>query len=101
MRIPPESVDPRIKSFHWGDMTRGLFESFEAGCDDFEQGGSVGIGYLLLEAGELQTVPSPDAAAVQRLCAGQHVQQRRFAGAVAAHQTDPFAQLDAEPDFFE
>ncbi len=30
-RIPPESVDPRAKNFHWGDLTRGLFEAFERG----------------------------------------------------------------------
>jgi branched-chain amino acid aminotransferase len=32
-RIPPQSVSPRIKNFHWGDMNRALFEAFEAGCD--------------------------------------------------------------------
>jgi branched-chain amino acid aminotransferase len=32
-RIPPASVDPTIKNFHWGDMTRGLFEAYDAGCD--------------------------------------------------------------------
>lgn len=30
-RIPPESVDPRVKNFHWGDMVAGLFESYEKG----------------------------------------------------------------------
>ncbi len=32
-RIPPESVDPTIKNFHWGDMVRALFDSYEQGCD--------------------------------------------------------------------
>jgi branched-chain amino acid aminotransferase len=32
-RIPPQSVNPRVKNFHWGDMNRALFEAFEAGCD--------------------------------------------------------------------
>lgn len=32
-RIPPASIDPTIKSFHWGDMTRGLFEAYDLGCD--------------------------------------------------------------------
>jgi branched-chain amino acid aminotransferase len=32
-RIPPQSVNPRIKNFHWGDMNRALFEAFEAGCE--------------------------------------------------------------------
>lgn len=30
-RIPPESVDPTVKNFHWGDMVRGLFEAFDRG----------------------------------------------------------------------
>ncbi|MEM7506018.1 MAG: aminotransferase class IV [Pseudomonadota bacterium] len=32
-RIPPDSVDPRAKNYHWGDFTRGLFEAKEAGFD--------------------------------------------------------------------
>ena len=30
-RIPPSSVDPTVKNFHWGDMVRGLFEAYERG----------------------------------------------------------------------
>ena len=33
LRIPPQSVDPAIKNFHWGDLMRGVFESYEQGCD--------------------------------------------------------------------
>ncbi len=32
-RIPPESVDPTAKNYHWGDLTRGLFEALDAGFD--------------------------------------------------------------------
>lgn len=32
-RIPPESVDPTIKNFHWGDLTRAMFEASDAGAD--------------------------------------------------------------------
>ncbi|WP_207461731.1 aminotransferase class IV [Azospirillum sp. SYSU D00513] len=32
-RIPPESVEPRVKNFHWGDLTRGQFEALERGAD--------------------------------------------------------------------
>jgi branched-chain amino acid aminotransferase len=28
-RIPPGSVDPRVKNFHWGDLVRGLFEAYD------------------------------------------------------------------------
>jgi branched-chain amino acid aminotransferase len=33
LRIPPQSVDPTIKNFHWADLTRASIESYEAGCD--------------------------------------------------------------------
>jgi branched-chain amino acid aminotransferase len=31
-RIPSESVDPTIKNFHWGDLTRGLYEAYDRGA---------------------------------------------------------------------
>ena len=34
IRIPPESVDPTVKNYHWGDMTYGLFEAEDAGADN-------------------------------------------------------------------
>jgi branched-chain amino acid aminotransferase len=27
-RIDPRAVDPAVKNFHWGDMTRGLYEAY-------------------------------------------------------------------------
>ena len=30
-RIPPESVDPTLKNFHWGDLIRGLFDAYDRG----------------------------------------------------------------------
>jgi branched-chain amino acid aminotransferase len=32
-RISERSVDPRVKNFHWADLTRGLFEAHDAGAD--------------------------------------------------------------------
>ncbi len=29
IRIDPKSVDPKVKNFHWGDMTKALFEAYE------------------------------------------------------------------------
>lgn len=31
-RIASESVDPTIKNFHWGDLTRGLYEAYDRGA---------------------------------------------------------------------
>ncbi|MDP6345666.1 MAG: aminotransferase class IV, partial [Alphaproteobacteria bacterium] len=30
-RISPESVDPTVKNFHWGDMVQGLYEAYDRG----------------------------------------------------------------------
>ena len=30
-RIPTDSVDPTVKNFHWGDLTRGQFEAYDRG----------------------------------------------------------------------
>jgi branched-chain amino acid aminotransferase len=30
-RIPPSSVDPTVKNYHWHDLTRGTFEAFDNG----------------------------------------------------------------------
>lgn len=32
-RIPDDSVNPRVKNYHWGDFTRGLFEAKDEGFD--------------------------------------------------------------------
>ena len=29
IRIDPQSVDPKVKNFHWGDMTKALYEAYE------------------------------------------------------------------------
>jgi branched-chain amino acid aminotransferase len=31
-RIPTTSVDPTVKNFHWGDLTRGLYEAYDRGA---------------------------------------------------------------------
>ncbi|MEM7019727.1 MAG: aminotransferase class IV [Pseudomonadota bacterium] len=33
MRIPPESVDPTAKNFHWMDMKLSIFEAMQAGSE--------------------------------------------------------------------
>lgn len=33
VRIDPAAVDPTVKNFHWGDLTRGLYEAYDRGAD--------------------------------------------------------------------
>ena len=32
-RIPPQSVDPRVKNYHWLDMVMGLYEAYDCDSD--------------------------------------------------------------------
>jgi len=32
-RISPQSIDPTVKNYHWGDMTHALFDALDAGFD--------------------------------------------------------------------
>ncbi|WP_378941392.1 aminotransferase class IV [Mesorhizobium sp. ANAO-SY3R2] len=32
-RIPPESVDPTVKNYHWLDLDRSVFEAYDHGAD--------------------------------------------------------------------
>jgi branched-chain amino acid aminotransferase len=32
VRIPVGSVDPTVKNFHWGDLTRGILEAYDRGA---------------------------------------------------------------------
>ena len=33
VRVPPQSVDPMVKHYHWLDFQMGLFEAYEAGAE--------------------------------------------------------------------
>lgn len=68
-RIPASSVDPTVKNFHWGDLTRGLYEAYDRGGRypvllDGDGTVTEGAGYnvFALVDGELLT---PDAGALE------------------------------------
>ncbi|RWO65689.1 MAG: branched-chain amino acid transferase [Mesorhizobium sp.] len=33
MRIPPASIDPAIKNYHWLDLVRGLYDAYDRGAE--------------------------------------------------------------------
>lgn len=68
-RIPPESVDPTVKNYHWGDFTRGLFEAKDLGFDTvilLGQDGNVaeGPGFNVFAVTERRVV-TPDAGCLE------------------------------------
>ncbi|QKC86980.1 aminotransferase class IV [Mesorhizobium sp. NZP2077] len=33
VRIPPKSIDPTIKNYHWLDLVKGLFDAYDSGAE--------------------------------------------------------------------
>ncbi|MBZ9719303.1 aminotransferase class IV [Mesorhizobium sp. AD1-1] len=68
-RIPAASIDPTVKNYHWGDLTRGLFEAHDAGadtavlldCDGYVTEGP-GFNVFIVRHGEVLT---PDRGALE------------------------------------
>ncbi len=84
-RIPPASVDPTVKNFHWADLTRGLFQAYDHGADtavlvDMDGNVSEGPGFNVFCVRD-DRVTSPDTtvlegitrASVRELCAEMDV----------------------------
>ena len=49
-RIPPASVDPTVKNYHWQDLVQGLYDAYEHGAEnviltDFEDNVTEGPGF--------------------------------------------------------
>jgi len=68
-RIAPESVDPTVKNFHWGDLTRALFEAADAGAEtaillDGDGFVTEGPGYNVFAIRD-EVVISPDRGALE------------------------------------
>jgi branched-chain amino acid aminotransferase len=87
-RISAESVDPTIKNYHWGDLTRALFEAADAGLDnavllDAEGYVTEGPGFNIFAVID-GTVVTPDRGALEgitrksvlELCAGLGIPAR-------------------------
>ena len=61
-RIPPDSVDPRIKNYHWLDLVAGLFEAYDRDAENVlltDGGGHVtegpGFNVFAVRAGAART----------------------------------------------
>lgn len=68
-RIPDVCVDPRVKNFHWGDLTRGQFEASDRGADtcvllDLEGNVTEGPGFNVFMVKD-GVVISPDRGALE------------------------------------
>lgn len=62
VRIPPKSVDPTIKNYHWLDLVQGLFDAYDKGAETaliLDTNGHVaegpGFNVFLVKDGSLRT----------------------------------------------
>ena len=103
-RIPDASVDPKVKNFHWGDLTRGLFEAYDLGADNcvlLDQNGFVteGPGYNVFTVTD-GAVATPDRGALEgitRLSVQELCGELRLDFAV---RPLPVAELHAADEIF-
>ncbi|WP_295812458.1 aminotransferase class IV [uncultured Nitratireductor sp.] len=65
VRIPPVSIDPSIKNYHWLDLVRGLYEAYDRGAETalvLDTDGNVaegpGFNVFAVQAGALTTPAS-------------------------------------------
>jgi len=74
-RIADASVDLRVKNFHWGDFTRGLFEAYDQGADncvllDGDGNATEGPGFNVLAVTD-GMVATPQSRRVRRPAGGR------------------------------
>lgn len=104
VRIPPASVDPSIKNYHWLDLVRGLYDAYDRGAEtalilDFNGNVAEGPGFnvFCVKDGKLSTpaigvLPGITRRTVFDLCAEE--------GLVAAAADVGVAALKAADEVF-
>lgn len=103
-RIPPESLDPRVKNFQWGDMVAGLFEAYAKGgettvlCD---RDGNVteGPGFNLFARIDGRLV-TPESGVLEGITRKTVVELAAAAGWPVALATLPAAELARAEEVF-
>ena len=96
-RIPEESVNPRAKNYHWGDMTAGLMEALDAGFDtgallDFDGNVTEGPGFNLFAVKE-GTVVTPARGVLEGITRGVTLELAEGLGFAAEARALPLAEL--------
>jgi branched-chain amino acid aminotransferase len=104
-RIPPESLDPRIKNFHWLDLTMGVFEAYDrsatiAVLNDRHGNITEGAGFnvfVLSSKGELTT---PDGGMFEGITRRTILEACERVGISARSQPVSVAALSAAEEIF-
>jgi branched-chain amino acid aminotransferase len=103
-RIADESVDPTVKNFHWGDLTRGLFEAYDRGADNcvlLDREGFVteGPGFNVFAVAD-GAVATPDRGALEGITRLSVIELCEDLGIACAVRPLPAAELRDADEIF-
>lgn len=103
-RIPPASVDPRVKNYHWLDFVAGLFEAYERGGEtvvltDGQGHLTEGPGFnvFVVKAGRLAT---PAVGVLEGVSRRTAIELARAAGLAVEERPVSVAELRAADEVF-
>ena len=103
-RIPPDSVNPHAKNYHWGDFTAGLFEAKERGFESVllpDHDGNVtegpGFNVFALKDG---TVVTPRDGVLRGITRQTVLEMARCEGFETHERALPIAELLEADDVF-
>jgi branched-subunit amino acid aminotransferase/4-amino-4-deoxychorismate lyase len=100
-RISSKSIDQRVKNFHWGDLTRGLFEAHDAGADScvlLDEAGLVtegpGFNVFALHGSHITTPDRGVLEGITRLSVKELAEQAGLTFAAAPLSADALRDAD-------
>ena len=107
-RIPPASVDPRIKNYHWMDFVTGLFEAYEHGGEtvvltDGQGHVTEGPGFnvfAVFGSGAQARVVTPAAGVLEGISRRTAIELAQAAGFTVEQRLLPVAELRAADEIF-
>ncbi|MEM8775670.1 MAG: aminotransferase class IV [Pseudomonadota bacterium] len=103
-RIPEDSVNPRVKNYHWGDFTQGLFEAKEQGYETAllaDHAGNVtegpGFNVFILKGKEIAT---PDRGVLLGITRRTAIELAQEAGFTVTERTVKVEELFEADEVF-
>jgi branched-chain amino acid aminotransferase len=100
-RIPPESVDPRVKNYHWLDLVMGVFEALDSGADlpilvDRDRNVTEGSGFnvFMVEKGRVLTPAKGVLEGITRQTVMEICQSEKLDAELAHFTIERFRKAD-------
>lgn len=101
IRIPPESVDPTMKNYHWLDLVQAMFEAYDQGRDTscvVDMQGNIcegpGFNVFMVKDGVVRTVDRGVLHGVSRLTAIELCERLQIPLQVGQLPVDEFRKAD-------